>query len=244
MAKHVIKPDAIRNRISNDLLSLVQILRNEPSGVVINPESLQSAAHQANKVRKTADWSYEVADLQFRVGTPQNALPQKCGNRLNVYMDLNLQGVCNDELDDSLTDLILNIRIETETKQNICSWHFDRHIVDGKSEPPEEAHPKYHFQHGGHAMKDLAESLGKTLLLPTPRLAFPPMDAILAIDFVLSNFAGNCWQSLRDEATYTRLLKEAQHRHWRPYLQRLASWWDTGYKESKSEITALWPHLV
>ena len=243
MAKHVIKPAVIRSRISNDLLSLVQILRNESSEVVINPDVLQSAANQANKTTKNTDWSYDVADLQFRVSTPQNVLPQKCGEWLNVYMDLDLRGECNDELEDSLTDLILEIRIETESKQNICSWHFDRHIVDAESAPPEEAHPLYHFQHGGHAMKGLAESLGKTLLLPAPRLAFPPMDAVLAIDFVLSNFAGCCWQKLRNESTYSRLIKEAQYRHWRPYITRLASWWDKGPKD-EGKILALWPHLA
>lgn len=243
MAKHVIKPAVIRGRISNDLLSLVQILRNESSEVVINPDVLQSAANQANRATKNTDWSYDVANLQFRVGTPQKVLPQKCGEWLNIYMDLNLRGECNGELEDSLTNLTLEIRIETESKQNICSWHFDRHIADSESEQPEEAHPLYHFQHGGHAMKDLAESLGKTLLLPAPRLAFPPMDAVLAIDFVLSNFAGGCWQKLRDETTYSRLLKEAQCRHWKPYIMRLASWWDKGPKD-EGKILALWPHLV
>jgi hypothetical protein len=243
MAKHVINPDAIRRRISSDLLSLVQILRNETSGVVLNPEVLASAANQANKVAKNTNWTYEVANLQFRVATPQNVLPTACGNELNIYMDLKLRGECNDELDDCLTALTLEIRIETESKENICSWHFDRHITDDESAPTEEAHPQYHFQHGGHAMKHLADSLGKTLLLPAPRLAFPPMDAVLAIDFILSNFAGLCWQELRNEATYTRLLKEAQLRYWKPYVMRLASWWEQGPKDEET-IQVLWPHLV
>jgi len=241
MTKHVINAETTRRRISSDLLSLVQILQNGSSGVVLNPDVLASAAYQANRSKKTPDWSYDVADLHFQVATPQNVLPYECGKLLNIYMDLELRGVCNDELDDCLTGLILQIRIETETKKNICSWHFDRHIDDGESEATVEAHPQYHFQHGGHAMKHL--SLGNTLLLPAPRLAFPPMDAVLAIDFILSNFAGLCWQELRNEATYSRLIKEAQRRHWKPYLMRLASWWEQGPKD-EGKIQALWPHLV
>lgn len=242
MAKRI-SPNVIRQRIFSNLMSLVQILRNDRSGVVINPDTLLSAANQAIKDTKNMNWAYEVADLHLRVNTPQNVFPQGCGGEwLNIYMNLNLRGQCNDELDDGLTDLVLEIRIETESKQNICSWHFDRHIVDAKSMPPKEAHPLYHFQHGGHAMNDLAESLGKTLLLPAPRLAFPPMDAVLAIDFILSNFAGNCWQKLRDETMYSKLLKEAQYKHWRPYIKRLASWWDQGPRDEK--ILELWPHLV
>lgn len=237
-----LKPDKIRARITNELLALSRVLQEDSSKVVINPEVLMSAANQIRNSKDTY-WSYEVVDLQLRVDIPQNVLPHKCGTELNIHIDLDLSGKYDDVDDDVLTELILQIRIETDTQQNICSWHFDRHIgVD--TDEPEEAHPLYHFQHGGHAMKDIAESLGKTLLLPAPRLAFPPMDAILSLDFVLSNFAGRSWQELRNESTYTRLLEESQKRHWRPYIKQLASWWDLGPKKDRDVTLALWPHLI
>jgi len=242
MAKRL-KPDVIKRGIAADLLALFKVLQEDKTGVVVNPEVLTSAANQALRGSKDESWSYEVADLQLKVDIPQKVFPANCGKWLNIHIDLDLKGSCSDKSDDCITDLVLQIKIETDTQQKICSWHFDRHIGDS-SDAPDEAHPLYHFQHGGHAMKDIHGSLGRTLLLPAPRLAFPPMDAILSLDFVLSNFAGQSWQELRNESTYTRLLKESQMRHWRPYIKQLASWWDLGPKKDSVAIQALWPHLI
>ena len=235
---------SVRSQISKNLLSLHRVLSEERSGVVVNPEALNSAANQVNRDSKSELWSYEVANLQLKVEIPQNVLPTQCGEWLDISINLDIRGQCEANGSDSITDLILNLEISTNTKSNFCSWHFDRHITEngGGQNLSSEAHPLYHFQHGGHAMKQLAQSLGSTLVLPAPRLAFPPMDAILSLDFVLSNFAGKCWQSLRDDPTYLRLLKESQKKHWQPYLSKLASWWDDGPKQN--DCTVLWPHLV
>lgn len=99
------------------------------------------------------------------------------------------------------------------------------------------------FSMGGDQMDEIADSLGKVLLLPAPRMASPPMEAVLCIDFILSNFAGNEWRNLRDDRTYEKLLQEAQFRLWKPYVDRLASWW-SGPKQEKAEILELWPHLA
>lgn len=50
----------------------------------------------------------------------------------------------------------------------------------------EYIHPHFHLTWGGDTMKGLG--LGDVLLLPTPRISYPPLDIILGIDFVLSNF--------------------------------------------------------
>jgi hypothetical protein len=245
MAKNP-KPASIRRRISNDLMSLSQVLEKHSAAVVKNAEVLKSSANQCSRQTSNSEWNYEVAGLQFRVKTPQNVLPSHCGDWLLVEIDLDVGGALDDVLDDCFNSLVLNVSIRTENHENICSWHFDRHITgdgDDDMDEPEEAHPRYHFQHGGHAMKGIAEDLGKVLLLPAPRLPFPPMDAVLAIDFLLSNFAGACWKELRNEPIYVRLLKDAQRRHWKPYLERLASWWGAGPK-NEAEITTLLPHLV
>ena len=239
-----LSPSTVKDRISKDLLSLARVLNEDSSGVVINPDVLRSAANQVKSGSKKGSWSYQVADLQLKVDIPQNILPTRCGEWLDIGLDLDIGGQCVADGSTSITDLILNLKIRTNTQSNFCSWHFDRHITN-KSEDRNssaEAHPLYHFQHGGHAMKKFAESLGSMLLLPAPRLAFPPMDAILSLDFVLSNFSGLCWQQLRDEPTYLRLLKESQKKYWQPYLLRLASWWDDS--SQKNDCTQLWPHLV
>lgn len=241
MSKHV-SSDVIRRRISTDLLQLSQVLQKEATGIVINPDVLKSSANAVIKSSNGSSWAYKVSGLQLRADVPQNSLPMNCIGPLTIDFDLELAGNCNPDEAGELTKLILQLVIRSEPKEHVCAWHFDRHI-EGKN-PSQEAHPMYHFQHGGHAMKPHADSLGQSLLLPAPRLAFPPMDTILAIDFVLSNFAGECWKGLRDEPTYLRLLQESQASFWKPYIQRLASWWDKGPKKEAHKIVALLPHLA
>ncbi|MEC5162749.1 MULTISPECIES: hypothetical protein [unclassified Janthinobacterium] len=240
MAKRV-KPAEIRRRLSNDLISLSQILERNTSAVVLNADVLKSSANQCLQDHGKF-WEYQVAGLQLQVIAPQNVLPKGAGKVLNLTIDLDLCGFCDEELEHSFKKLILKVRIENEDRSSMCSWHFDQHIFDEVDESI-EAHPLYHFQHGGHEMKELADSLGKVLLLPAPRMASPPMEAILCIDFLLSNFAGNEWKNLRNDATYVKLLQEAQFRLWKPYVERLATWWAKGPKSS-APILELWPHLA
>lgn len=225
--------------MSSDLISLSQILEGY-SQVVLNADVLLSSANSVAKERAGANWAYEMAEMRVLVDVPQNSLPATCHGQLKLKIDLDLEGTCEIDSPDPLSRLVMNLFIESDSGTNICAWHFDRHIVGHV--PSTESHPLYHFQHGGHAMKPHAASMGNSLLLPAPRLAFPPMDAVLAIDFVLSNFAGTCWQALRDDDAYLRMLRDAQMRYWKPYLEKLASWWAAGPKDES--VTALWPHLA
>lgn len=239
-----IDPTSVRKQISNELLALYQVLRADASGVVIDPDGILAAVNEAKRDCKGAVWEYTIANLHLRVDMPQNVLPTNCGESLDIVIDLDIKGVCNDFEVDCITDLIMNLKIVTESGENVCCWHFDRHLDGDKEEGTSgsEAHPLYHFQHGGHAMKPHAQLLGSGLLLPSPRLPFPPMDAVLSFDFVLSNFSGPCWSGLRDDPTYSRLLRDAQKRHWKPYMEKLASWWEAGPKDDS--CTTLWPHLM
>lgn len=236
-------PDLVRSRMSNELLELSNLLGKFASDTVINADVLRSAANAVLRGNKSL-WAYELHGLQLRVDVPQNTLPAACPGPLLLDLNFEIEGTFqfNDGVE-FVTKLILELAIRSGSGEHLCAWHFDRHIGDGDA-PPTEAHPLFHFQHGGHAMKPYADFLGSSLLLPTPRLAFPPMDATLAIDFVLSNFSGTSWNGLRDEAVYCRLLRDAQLRYWRPYVLRLAEWWGPQGTKPTEKILALWPQLT
>ena len=233
----------IRKQISSDLISLSSILRDRSGGVFRNPEVLTSAANEVERFGKDNEWRYEVPDLIFSVAVPQGVVPRDCGSGLDVKFNLSLKGSCLPSGDDDgLIDLILDLEISSPEKGYICAWHFDRHIgKDGDNVT--EAHPLYHFQHGGKALAGLDDIFGMSLMLPAPRLPFPPMDAILAIDFVLSNFSGDAWNRLRNDTAYLRLLRSAQLRFWKPYMVRLATWWAPGPK-SDAWVDQIFPHLA
>ncbi len=234
-------PDSVRRKISSDLIELSQVLKTGRYGVIVNPDVLKSSANTITRITKGSAWSYRISGLLLRVDVPQSTQPANCPGPLNIEVGLSLAGDCENDAEDTLTELVLDIVIKSSCGMHLCAWHFDRHIEGGN--PPREAHPLYHFQHGGNAMLAHAGLLGNSLLLPAPRLAFPPMDAVLAIDFVLSNFSGECWAFMRKQPAYMRLLKESQKLLWKPYLSRLANWWDTA-PQDRARTVSLMPHLA
>lgn len=111
-----------------------------------------------------------------------------------------------------------------------ASWHFDRHPdkrSDGKpDENPDFDHPLYHLHFGGKEINQGQIEYGEVLLLESPRILHPPMDIVLAVDFVLGNFyskeSGKV-NDLRDNPTYKKLVVKAQNRFWKPYFLGLAA---------------------
>lgn len=113
-------------------------------------------------------------------------------------------------------------------------WRVDSHDFDGD---PVEPHPYIHFQRGGHAQDSWAasaayvpgpalppranESWQGLLQSPGPRIPFPPLCPLLAIDFVLGQHDGNLWRQLRNSPEYLALIQNAQARLWTPFFEGL-----------------------
>lgn len=232
---------ATRQRMSSSLITLSNLLQKHAGSVVLNSDVLKSSANGV--IRDNGNtWSYQVDGLSLRIEVPQNTIPSTCKGALTAVINLELEGIFDYEHEaDMLTWLVMELEVRTESGSHMCAWHFDRHIGGGNDI---EAHPLYHFQHGGHAMKPISESLGQSLLLPAPRLAFPPMDAALAVDFILSNFSGQCWSKLRGQTEYCRLIRESQETHWKPYVSRIFEWWGPEGTRPTKKILELWPQLA
>lgn len=105
-----------------------------------------------------------------------------------------------------------------------CSWHFDRH---GEGSIPEFHHPLYHAHFGGKEINQGQLQYGNVLIVESPRLLHPPMDIILAIDFVLCNFYSRhtcgAYCALLEEPTYHTIVENSRKRFWRPFFLGLAS---------------------
>ncbi len=111
-----------------------------------------------------------------------------------------------------------------------ASWHFDRHPDkkdDGKSEENTDfVHPLYHVHFGGKEINEGQIQYGEVLILESPRLLHPPMDIVLAIDFVLGNFyskSSGKVNELRDNPQYQKIVTKAKNRFWKPYFLGLAA---------------------
>ena len=69
-------------------------------------------------------------------------------------------------------------------------------------------------------------NLGNVLLLPTPRISHPPMDIVLGIDFVLSNFVkAEIYKKIQSNSQYKAAVRKAQEKLWKPYMLSLAHHW-------------------
>ncbi|WP_225775348.1 hypothetical protein [Pseudomonas sp. Marseille-Q5115] len=241
-----IKPDSFRKQIASELRLLGGVLNRNVSDVCFDTGPITQAANMCgiSKPYGPESWGYQVDDLRFRVKTPQKVIPSTVGDYLHVMMNFKIQGKCSSDLTDLIKLLEFSIVVTNEDKSYLSSWHFDKHLVsdDGGDGDPEDAHPLYHFQYGGKNLGPLGGNHGGILIMPSPRIGHPPMDVVLAIDFVLSNFAGIHWKGLREQPDYRTRLVEAQGKYLRPYVESMLSWWNTG-RESDF-VKSLWPHLI
>lgn len=113
-------------------------------------------------------------------------------------------------------------------------WRVDTHFFIGE---PNEPHPLFHFQRGGHAQDAFAGIHGflpgdcldgsvfasevqlcALMQTAAPRIALPPMDPICAIDFVMGQHNGSIRSALWAVPEYAAIVRRAQERLWKPYL--------------------------
>lgn len=133
-------------------------------------------------------------------------------------------------------------------KRRYATWHFDRHeescvpTANLANNRQPEIHPRYHWQHGGSKSK--GEDFGQYFRAGAPRLPHPPMDVVLAADFVLSNFAGKLWLDLRRDVDYQCAVACAHRLLWKPYVDALSRQWAEAGPDGGWPSAEIWPSLV
>lgn len=245
MAKRV-KPNTFRRDRATELQKLANILLREKICSDIGP--LKKAANQC-RTGSGSQWSYELKGLSFQLTNLRHTIPQNVKN-VNLKLTIKVSGDCEPgEKSDPFESLEFNIIItgkhpDDPKKKVISSWHLDRDDAaagegDGKQE---FIHPCYHFQYGGRHMQD-GSDYGTALILESPRIAHPPMDAILGIDFVLTNYFNSSRLDFREEGDYSNLLRAVQERIWRPYALALAAEWSERSENNDWPPNRIWPQL-
>lgn len=159
---------------------------------------------------------------------PSKAMPLEIKLGVSVSVD-------NDYSFNNIQSMCINIEYEAQrevvtfpggvevrkNKTSHGSWHLDYH---SEKEQTSLAHPLYHFHHGGKKMYGHGD-YGDVMILDAPRVAHPPLDLVLAIDFVISNFMEREWAVLSGVTEYRSLLCKAQERWWKDYYLNVASYW-------------------
>ena len=122
-------------------------------------------------------------------------------------------------------------------------WRVEAHQHEDADESS-SAHPRFHVQRGGWKASefqraggfiagwpyrrqgdhsDIATGSRGFMICPSPRIAQPPMDPVVAIDFAISQYHGPAWRELWDAAEYADLVGRRQNALWGAFFGRLAS---------------------
>jgi hypothetical protein len=256
------KQKDVKEELAKDLRSLAQILFD--AGIITDKSPLEQAAGNC-ATGKPEIWEYWMSNLIIIVTKyiPEykNTIPASL-SELVIEFNMHIRGEPLEQscVEDPIRWLSADWRISSNP--HVTSWHLDRNqgLID--DECKHFAHPIYHFQFGGNHLHS-AGPYGQLLFVEPPRLAHPPMDAILAIDFTISNFLPDIWHELRSEDSeddkiaqraerYVRILRTAQKRFWRPYAFAAASQWILTDAPSSGSFTRpqkligreVWPQVV
>jgi len=203
----------------------------------------------SNKPNGGNSWGYNIIKQSFRFPHDSQQVFPIGVEDLTLTMSCTIEGIClaDESLDDPITRLEVSLDITGKSKEGsvfYSGYHFDKHISGAAGENPSLAHPDYHFHHGGHFLKGNLNNEGNMALLGSPRIGHPPLDGVLVIDFILSNFLGDKWKMLYSNGEYSNSVSDAQKVYWSPYFRSLASSWCANVVKGDVNPKLLWPQLV
>lgn len=203
--------------------------------------------------KKGKNWSYRLSNVKFSLPDSAVRWPNPASSVL-CSMGLTAAGVLESceitrGLALGITEWQMNLEfsaIDAEGSQWHQFWHFDRHLGGHAM----EAHPLYHANFGGHRMQDCRMQNNNTIFtgmmeMDAPRIHLVPMDVVLIVDFILSNFDGEKWSSARRDPSYVSLVAKAQKRLWHSHFHTLCDFFTSpNIKQSGHSAIELWPNLA
>lgn len=225
-----------KDSIVEDLSKFAEIIEQyESIFSIAGTNTLHSLAEKCKSSSDNNCWSYSIENLIIIaiIEDSGTIYPSNCSKYREFRINLDIKGKYSkfNYFQNPLIDYCLNIEIESEDKSDCgikcyTAWHFDKHKDE---ELTNFIHPEYHLQQGGNRMKEkIAKGInyGDSLMLSSPRLSYPPLDAVLVIDYILRQYLGTkMCKDIFDNPEYESIVKNSQFRLWRPYALSFASHW-------------------
>jgi len=246
------------SEMGEDFSNFAEVLKKEKS-----LEALSSKLYiLSSKLKGKKDIYYKTPtiSIEFEVSEkfPKRFSHQKSAIDLVLKFDIEVK-INNENLiqgNDPFNIFGLNILIHGKNKNNQNSKiryaiHFDRHnkeeekkaIEKDKGKPPIQPHPAYHFQFGGNKLTKEEIDYGQALFLDSPRIMHHPMEFILAIDFILSNFFPRIWQKIKSNRQYKKIIQKYQKQFIKPYFQSIAHSFNSDLPQNWN-AQEIYPQLV
>lgn len=173
--------------------------------------------------------SFEFKGLTFFIDKkylPNHMSPVCQSIRVELGACINNKGIENPLITDNYQFNIIILGDKLSDKKTFASaLHIDYDLGKGQEQEQTFIHPLYHLTFGGKGMKGY--DLGDTLNIPSPRIPIFPMDVILVIDLILTNFLDEekYTEFIQKEASYVETLRNSQSKYWKPYYLSIASKW-------------------
>ena len=242
------KTKKVRKELANDLNKYCELIQPFLASQIIKFD-FQTALSSLNNLNKaccigkvyhSSYWNYKISQIEIKLGKdiPKKKLPKSvCDLKLITSIEVSGDTNKTNEID-PFQSLSFNFSVKGDficektgdLKTAVTSYHLDRHIYDDGDNIPEEPHPFYHFQFGGKKLIDEFGGkidTGELLVLETPRINHYPMDFILGMDYLISNFYPNVRKQLMSsKQEYRRLIEKYQIKIVKPYFQAITSNWE------------------
>ncbi len=181
--------------------------------------------HTFKNLDTTNTWGYSIEDFILRIPKPRHVSPGDV-SEIDVILNINLIASCLEweNLNDPLNGLSFKVTIKgTGGKATYYSgFHIDKHDM---AKPSDEPHPIYHIQYVSNPDNIQSFDSGHFLNLDSPRIPHFPLDFILGIGFITSNFFPLAFDSLMDNGLFVNLSRKYQERIWKPYAHTIANHW-------------------
>lgn len=196
-----------------------------------NLDQLYLAEGECRRNSNEEIWAYSITSLEFYIDKLPHVIPVDIKN-LGARLSVDVEGYYY--ADDIVTNPLRAINqfdieifgVNDKGAPLISSWHLDKHEIDVHDGDGKLFHPEYHITYGGHIMENSGYDFGASIILRSPRLLHPPMDAILGVDFILRNYVYKEWtEELFSESEYQLAILNSKRRLWKSYYLALASYW-------------------
>jgi hypothetical protein len=233
--------------IGADLCQLAILLNSH--GLCSDISPLEKAGQSCMWRDDSTPWSYTLDKIAF-TATQTGGLATDAGDiSVSLSMAISGKSLGAAQVENPLDSLCFDIEIEGRRKRKIpeeiktdflyAAWHLDKHSPDPKDGETTYSHPLYHLHFGGKRMEAKGyDFFGNAIILDSPRLLYPPMDAVLGIDFILQNYIGKGFiEELIKAPEYVTMVKKSQERLWKPFYTSLYSHWDPKVCQTEESFT-------
>lgn len=215
---------------SSTLDHLSRILRDgkwESRGVV-ELQALNKLVSDLNRPQKGQTCKISLKGMTFHVNhskmKPKPEIPQD--EELDITLEMDYILLDDGSIkEDEMTDYNMNILVSGKKKDEDKTYKFAWHLDCEPNTKSKFVHPHFHFHAGGHKIEDADP--GELLMLASPRIAYPPMDVVLAINFVLTNFVNREQYAdiygVLGEKDYHNIMAESVDKIIKPYYEKISS---------------------